>query len=44
MKQEEIKEILKSHAEWLAGNGGKRADLTDGKFRAGRVKLLEVLE
>ena len=51
--QEELKEILKNHHEWLTTPGGICADLsdadlrrvvpyqTDGKIRASKVQLIK---
>ena len=33
MKSYEIKEVLKNHRLWLAGNGGKRANLQDANLQ-----------
>jgi len=38
MKPEELKKILREHKKWLAGNGGKRADLQGADLRGARLQ------
>jgi uncharacterized protein YjbI with pentapeptide repeats len=38
MKQEELKKILRDHILWLAGNGGKRANLRDADLRGADLR------